>query len=76
MLASGTLAGKIICPNEKCKAKIGSFDWAGVQCGCKEWVVPVSIFLLSSGLKLIFGSLRGSAFIEARWMKSGSPGWI
>lgn len=41
-LADGQLAGKIVCPNEKCKAKIGSYDWAGVQCGCKEWVVPVS----------------------------------
>ncbi|KAI5451020.1 tyrosine protein phosphatase yvh1 [Naganishia albida] len=40
MLASGVLAGKIVCPNEKCGAKIGSFDWAGVQCGCKEWVTP------------------------------------
>jgi dual specificity phosphatase 12 len=43
MLASGVLAGKIVCPNEKCGAKIGSFDWAGVQCGCKEWVTPVRI---------------------------------
>ncbi|KAJ9096797.1 hypothetical protein QFC21_005068 [Naganishia friedmannii] len=40
MLASGALVGKITCPNEKCGAKIGSFDWAGVQCGCKEWVTP------------------------------------
>ncbi|KAJ9113613.1 hypothetical protein QFC22_005921 [Naganishia vaughanmartiniae] len=40
MLASGALVGKITCPNDKCGAKIGSFDWAGVQCGCKEWVTP------------------------------------
>lgn len=41
-LENGNMAGKILCPNEKCKAKIGNYDWAGVQCGCKEWVVPVS----------------------------------
>ena len=41
-LENGSMAGKILCPNEKCKAKIGNYDWAGVQCGCKDWVVPVS----------------------------------
>lgn len=40
-LASGELAGKIICPNKKCGTKIGNYDWAGVCCGCKEWVTPV-----------------------------------
>ncbi|KAF9237379.1 hypothetical protein BU15DRAFT_48773 [Melanogaster broomeanus] len=40
MLASGDLAGKIVCPNKKCGAKIGNYDWAGVCCGCKEWVTP------------------------------------
>ena len=41
-LENGSMAGKILCPNQKCKAKIGNYDWAGVQCGCKDWVVPVS----------------------------------
>ncbi len=45
VLQSGQVAGKLICPNEKCGAKIGSFDWAGVQCGCKEWVTPVGYLL-------------------------------
>lgn len=36
-LESGQVSGKLICP---CGAKIGTFDWAGVQCGCKEWVTP------------------------------------
>ncbi|KIY48793.1 hypothetical protein FISHEDRAFT_65614 [Fistulina hepatica ATCC 64428] len=40
MLESGELSGKIICPNKKCGVKLGNFDWAGVRCGCKEWVVP------------------------------------
>ncbi|KAL7423165.1 tyrosine protein phosphatase yvh1 [Cryptotrichosporon argae] len=40
VLASGAVAGKLVCPNDKCGAKIGNFDWAGVQCGCREWVTP------------------------------------
>ncbi|KAL1742289.1 hypothetical protein HDZ31DRAFT_43583 [Schizophyllum fasciatum] len=39
-LENGEVAGKITCPNPKCRAKLGNFDWAGVQCGCKEWVTP------------------------------------
>jgi hypothetical protein len=48
-LSNGEIAGKIICPNKKCGAKLGNYDWAGVCCGCKEWVTPVSTssFLLS-----------------------------
>lgn len=41
-LEEGNLAGKIICPNKKCGAKLGNYDWAGVCCSCKEWVTPVS----------------------------------
>jgi hypothetical protein len=40
-LEDGQLAGKITCPNKKCGAKLGNYDWAGVCCNCKEWVVPV-----------------------------------
>ncbi|WRT67788.1 uncharacterized protein IL334_004762 [Kwoniella shivajii] len=40
VLQNGDIAGKLICPNEKCGVKIGNFDWAGVQCGCREWVTP------------------------------------
>ncbi|KAF9559161.1 hypothetical protein CPC08DRAFT_763500 [Agrocybe pediades] len=39
-LSEGQIAGKIICPNKKCGAKLGNYDWAGVCCGCKEWVTP------------------------------------
>lgn len=39
-LEKGELSGKIICPNKKCNAKLGNYDWAGLCCGCKEWVVP------------------------------------
>lgn len=40
-LGDGELAGKIVCPNKKCGAKLGNYDWAGVRCNCKAWVVPV-----------------------------------
>ncbi|KIY66872.1 phosphatases II [Cylindrobasidium torrendii FP15055 ss-10] len=39
-LHNGEMAGKILCPNKKCNAKLGNFDWAGVCCGCKTWVTP------------------------------------
>lgn len=42
-LQQGQLAGKITCPNKKCGTKLGNYDWAGVCCGCKEWVVPVRL---------------------------------
>jgi len=29
LVESGALAGKITCPNDKCAAKLGNFDWAG-----------------------------------------------
>ncbi|KAI0761117.1 protein-tyrosine phosphatase-like protein [Irpex lacteus] len=40
ILEQGHMSGKIICPNKKCGAKLGNYDWAGVCCSCKEWVVP------------------------------------
>lgn len=45
-LESGQLAGKIVCPNKKCGAKLGNYDWAGVCCSCKQWVTPVSLLVL------------------------------
>ena len=29
LVESGALQGKIACPNDKCGAKLGNFDWAG-----------------------------------------------
>ncbi len=42
-LEKGAVGGKIICPNKKCGVKLGNFDWAGVQCSCKQWVTPVRL---------------------------------
>jgi len=39
-LEEGDMEGKIVCPNKKCGVKLGNYDWAGVCCNCKEWVVP------------------------------------
>ena len=47
-LENGELAGKIVCPNSRCGAKLGNYDWAGVRCSCKEWVTPVSACSLTS----------------------------
>ena len=45
-LEQGHMAGKILCPNKKCGATLGNYDWAGVCCSCKEWVVPVRVCLI------------------------------
>uniref|UniRef100_A0A5S6QW09 protein-tyrosine-phosphatase n=1 Tax=Trichuris muris TaxID=70415 RepID=A0A5S6QW09_TRIMR len=34
----GIQQGKIHCP--RCSARLGSFRWAGLQCGCGHWVIP------------------------------------
>ena len=39
-LVNGELASEIIYPNEKCGAKPGNHDWAGIRCSYKS-VVPV-----------------------------------
>ncbi|TDL27853.1 hypothetical protein BD410DRAFT_781768 [Rickenella mellea] len=39
-LNQGHSSGKIVCPNKRCGAKLGSYDWAGICCSCKEWVTP------------------------------------
>ncbi|KAI1129816.1 protein-tyrosine phosphatase-like protein [Nemania abortiva] len=40
MLEEGTLDGRLVCPNSKCGATVGRFAWQGLQCTCKQWVVP------------------------------------
>ncbi|CEH16778.1 Dual specificity phosphatase [Ceraceosorus bombacis] len=39
-LKEGEIAGKLDCPNARCGAKLGNWDWAGMQCGCGEWITP------------------------------------
>ncbi|KAF8819857.1 dual-specificity protein phosphatase [Cardiosporidium cionae] len=33
-------SGKIYCPNPRCKSKVGSWCWHGIQCSCGNWQVP------------------------------------
>jgi len=40
LIDQGNVSGKINCPNKKCNAKLGNYDWAGVACSCQEWVTP------------------------------------
>ncbi|PWN37451.1 phosphatases II [Meira miltonrushii] len=40
MLRSGEVAGRLDCPTARCGAKLGSWDWAGMQCACGAWVTP------------------------------------
>lgn len=37
-LLEGTVDGKLQCP--KCNGRLGSFNWAGMQCSCGNWVTP------------------------------------
>ncbi|KAI0181560.1 dual specificity protein phosphatase 12 [Hypoxylon sp. FL1284] len=39
-LEGGALEGRLSCPNDKCGATVGRFAWQGLQCSCRQWVVP------------------------------------
>lgn len=32
-VVEGVMNGRLICPNRRCSAKLGSWSWAGIQCG-------------------------------------------
>mmetsp|Transcript_11150 Transcript_11150/g.11174 ORF Transcript_11150/g.11174 Transcript_11150/m.11174 type:complete len:160 (+) Transcript_11150:73-552(+) len=38
------LLGKLSCPNERCKAKLGSWNWSGSRCSCGQWITPAFQF--------------------------------
>lgn len=33
---AGEIEGKLLCPNKKCGARVGSIKWTGAQCSCKH----------------------------------------
>ena len=37
-LVLGSSQGKLTCP--KCSGRLGSFNWAGLQCSCGQWITP------------------------------------
>jgi hypothetical protein len=66
-LESGQIAGKIACPNKKCGAKLGNYDWAGMCCGCKEWVTPVCLLSSSSVFFIISSCAELSTYSPRRY---------
>ncbi|KAL5720254.1 hypothetical protein ACHQM5_012933 [Ranunculus cassubicifolius] len=34
----GALEGKLFCPH--CEARLGYFNWSGIQCSCGSWITP------------------------------------
>lgn len=39
-LEQGELHGRLLCPNSKCGAGVGRYDWKGFKCSCGGWVTP------------------------------------
>jgi dual specificity phosphatase 12 len=39
-LEKGELNGRLNCPNERCGAAVGRYDWKGIRCACGGWVTP------------------------------------
>ncbi|KYK54275.1 dual specificity phosphatase [Drechmeria coniospora] len=39
-LEKGQLSGRLLCPNERCGAGVGRYDWKGIRCACGAWVTP------------------------------------
>ncbi|KFH40767.1 Tyrosine-protein phosphatase-like protein [Hapsidospora chrysogenum ATCC 11550] len=39
-LEKGTLNGRLLCPNPRCGAAVGRYDWKGFKCSCGGWVTP------------------------------------
>ncbi|KAF7561550.1 hypothetical protein G7046_g2591 [Stylonectria norvegica] len=46
-LEKGELNGRLICPNAKCGAGVGRYDWKGFRCSCGAWIIPA--FSLQKG---------------------------
>lgn len=40
VLEQGELNGRLLCPNEKCGAGVGRYDWKGFRCSCGGWETP------------------------------------
>lgn len=39
-LERGQLSGRLACPNERCGAGVGRYDWKGIRCVCGAWITP------------------------------------
>lgn len=39
-LEKGELNGRLSCPNARCGAAVGRYDWKGFKCSCGGWLTP------------------------------------
>ncbi|PHH77407.1 hypothetical protein CDD82_3535 [Ophiocordyceps australis] len=39
-LEKGQLNGRLACPNQRCAAAVGRYDWKGIRCACGAWITP------------------------------------
>lgn len=39
-LEKGELNGRLLCPNTRCGAAVGRYDWKGFKCSCGGWLTP------------------------------------
>ncbi|KAH7312734.1 protein-tyrosine phosphatase-like protein [Stachybotrys elegans] len=39
-LEKSALNGRLLCPNARCGAAVGRYDWKGFKCTCGLWVTP------------------------------------
>jgi len=46
-LETGELEGRLLCPNKRCEALVGRWNWKGLKCSCGVWVTPA--FALQKG---------------------------
>lgn len=61
-LESGDLSGKLVCPNTRCNAKLGTFDWSG----CKYPGLPPAV--CRSAYLSVIAAVRCSC---AAWISPG-----
>ncbi|KAK7421492.1 tyrosine protein phosphatase yvh1 [Neonectria punicea] len=40
ILEQGELNGRLLCPNAKCGAGVGRYDWKGFRCSCGDYISP------------------------------------
>ncbi|KAI1421734.1 protein-tyrosine phosphatase-like protein [Xylaria sp. FL1777] len=71
VLEDGALDGRLVCPNSKCRATVGRFAWQGLQCTCKQWVVP-AFSLNRSRVDEVSSRPIGSSAIRMPPGRSGS----
>ncbi|EEA06649.1 uncharacterized protein CMU_013240 [Cryptosporidium muris RN66] len=59
--------GKLNCPNIKCRAKLGSYSWFGMQCTCGYWQAPAfQVYRSRVDLLSLTGS-HGNFAIELKY---------